>query len=156
MLWSLDCMHWRWRNFPSAWHGQYTGHAQKPTIILEDVASYDLWIWHVFFGMLGSHNDINVLDRSNLFSKLVEGLALLANYTINGHTYNMGYCLADGIYSKWATLVQSISQPQGLKNKLFVTMQEACRKDIERAFMVLQARLFEGLQDFRAIKILIL
>ena len=140
MLGSLDCMHWVWKNCPSSWHGQYTGHTHKPTIILEAVASYDLWIWHAFFGMPGSHNDINVLDRSHLFSDLAEGYAPAVNYTINGHNYNTGYYLADGIYPKWATLVQSISQPQGLKKKLFATMQEACRKDVERAFGVLQAR----------------
>jgi hypothetical protein len=33
----------------------------------EAVPSYDLWIWHVFFGLFGSHNDINVLDRYFFF-----------------------------------------------------------------------------------------
>ncbi|GJZ61828.1 putative harbinger transposase-derived protein [Tanacetum coccineum] len=32
------------------WAGQYAGRSGKPTIILEAVASYDLWIWHAFFG----------------------------------------------------------------------------------------------------------
>ncbi|KAF8396670.1 hypothetical protein HHK36_018295 [Tetracentron sinense] len=89
--------------------------------------------------MLGSHNDLNVLDRSYLFSELAEGRSPLANYTINDHQYTMGYYLADGIHPKWATLVQTISQPQGLKRQLFATMQEACQKDVKRAFGVLQA-----------------
>ena len=62
MLGSIDCMHWKWKNCPTAWQGMYTGHCHEPTIILEAVASYDLWIWHAFFGMPGSLNDINVLD----------------------------------------------------------------------------------------------
>jgi len=37
----------------------YTGHCREPTIILEAVASQDLWIWHAFFGMPRSLNDIN-------------------------------------------------------------------------------------------------
>nr|XP_011465812.1 PREDICTED: uncharacterized protein LOC101310615 [Fragaria vesca subsp. vesca] len=42
MLGNIDCMHWTWKNCPTAWHGMFTGHIHKPTIILEAVASYDL------------------------------------------------------------------------------------------------------------------
>ena len=61
--WGFDCMHWKWKNCPVAWKGMYVGHVHEPTIILEAIASYDLWIWHAFFGLPGSHNDINVLER---------------------------------------------------------------------------------------------
>ena len=44
MLGSIDCMHWKWKNCPSKWKGQYIGHTYDPTIILEIVASYVLWI----------------------------------------------------------------------------------------------------------------
>ena len=70
MLGSLDCMHWALKNCPAAYQGMYTGHVHRPTIVLEVVASYDLWIWHAFFGMPESNNDINVLDASNLFANL--------------------------------------------------------------------------------------
>ena len=52
----------------------------------------------------------------------------------------MAYYLTDGIYPKWATFIQSISLPQGPKAVLFAQRQEAVRKDVERAFGVLQAR----------------
>ena len=68
MLGSIDCMHWAWKNCPLEWQRQYKGYTEEPTIILEAVASHDLWIWHAFFGMTGSHNDMNVLHRSPLFA----------------------------------------------------------------------------------------
>ncbi|XP_020245294.1 uncharacterized protein LOC109823429 [Asparagus officinalis] len=98
MLGSIDCMHWTWKNCPTTWQGMYTGHFHEPTIILEAVASKDLWIWHAFFGLPGSHNDLNILHRSSVFAQLAEGRASPCNYTVNGHEYNMGYYLADGIY----------------------------------------------------------
>ena len=44
MLGSIDYIHRKWKNCPSAWKCQYCGHIREPTIILEAIASYDLWI----------------------------------------------------------------------------------------------------------------
>ena len=52
----------------------------------------------------------------------------------------MVYYLTYGIYPKWVTFVQSIPLAQDPKASLFATYQEAVRKDVERAFGVLQAR----------------
>jgi len=46
----------------------------------------------------------------------------------------------DGIYLKWATLIQTITQPINLKQKWFAKAHEAARKDVEQAFGVLQAQ----------------
>ena len=98
MLGSTDCMHWTWKNCPKAWQGMYRGKSRDATIMLEAVASEDLWIWRCFFGMPDTLNDINVLQRSHLFARLASGDAPACNYTINGHEYTKGYYLADGIY----------------------------------------------------------
>uniref|UniRef100_A0A2N9ERN8 DDE Tnp4 domain-containing protein n=1 Tax=Fagus sylvatica TaxID=28930 RepID=A0A2N9ERN8_FAGSY len=150
MLGSIDCMHWKWKNCPTAWKGQYTNHSRKPILILEVVASYDRWIWHAFFGLPGSHNDINVLEHSSIFTELAQGRAPPVIYSINGYDYIMGYYLADGIYLLWSTFVKTISAPLEVKKKHFARVQEACRKDVECAFGILQARflIVRGLVHF--------
>ncbi|XP_061974780.1 uncharacterized protein LOC133696577 [Populus nigra] len=102
------------------------------------MASQDLWIWHVFIGMPESLNDINVLDQSPIFVVLAEGHTAPVNYTINGHEYAMGYYLTDDIYPNWSIFVKTIPRPLGAKRKYFTRKQESARKDIERAFGVLQ------------------
>ncbi|XP_012851405.1 PREDICTED: uncharacterized protein LOC105971104 [Erythranthe guttata] len=140
MLGSLDCMHWQWKNCPTAWHGTHRGHHHKPTLILEAVASHDTWIWHSFFGMSGGNNDINVLDHSPLFDNIIHGRMPPVNYTVNSRSYTMGYYLTDGIYPKYATLIQTIAHPTTAKEKLFAAKQESVRKDVERAFGALQIK----------------
>ncbi|XP_056863345.1 uncharacterized protein LOC108824966 [Raphanus sativus] len=79
MIGSIDCMHWEWKNCPSSWKGMYSRGTNKPTIVLEAVASYDLWIWHAFFGAPGTLNDINILDRSPVFDDIIDGIAPQVN-----------------------------------------------------------------------------
>nr|GEX36979.1 hypothetical protein [Tanacetum cinerariifolium] len=82
-----------------SWQGQYgRGDKKYPTIMLEAVASQDLWIWHAFYGIAGANNDINVLDNSPLFDDLFDDLAPVVPYVVNGVEYRNGYYLADGIY----------------------------------------------------------
>ncbi|GJT52352.1 ALP1-like protein isoform X1 [Tanacetum coccineum] len=50
-------------------------HGPNPFILLEAIASQDLWIWHAFFGVDVSNNDINVLYQSPLFNDLKTGRA---------------------------------------------------------------------------------
>lgn len=52
----------------------------------------------------------------------------------------MGYYLADGIYPEWAGFVKSIRHPMEQETRHFAKQQESARKDIERAFGVLQTR----------------
>ena len=136
----VDCMHVKWKNCPKAWAGQYKGKEESPTIVLEAVVSHDLWFWHAFFGMAGSNNDINVLDQLPLFDNLVNGTGPTAHFVVNGNVHSMVYYLGDGIYPEYQTFVKTIPKPVGKKNKLFASMQESVRKDVERAFGVLQAR----------------
>jgi hypothetical protein len=90
--------------------------------------------------MSGSHNDINVRQRSPVFARLAEGDAPVFNYEINGHPYNKYYYLADGIYPDWSTFVKIFREPAEEKNRRFVKRHKVCRKNVERVFGVLQSR----------------
>ncbi|GAA0186122.1 hypothetical protein LIER_33410 [Lithospermum erythrorhizon] len=114
MIGSIDCMHWKLKNCPKAWKWQFTSdHKGVSTVILKAVASYDLWIWHAFFGLPGTLNDINVLDRSPVFDDIESGEVPHVHHSVNGHEYNLAYYLTDGIYLKWVVFVQSLRYPQG-------------------------------------------
>jgi hypothetical protein len=109
MLGSIDCMHWQWEKCPYGWKRMYTrGDHGVPTIILEAVASHDRWIWHAFFGVAGSNNDINVLSQSDLFVKYLRGEDPKVQYSIKGREYDLPYYLGDGIYPEWPIFVKSI------------------------------------------------
>ncbi|XP_038708501.1 putative nuclease HARBI1 [Tripterygium wilfordii] len=140
MLGSLDCMHWEWRGCPVGWQGQFTGHVGIPTLILEAMASYDLWIWHAFFDIAGSHNDLTVLRHSHIFNEFIRGHTPTEQFIINGHVHHTPYYLTGGIYPQYATLMRSISHPHTAQEKVFAKAQECVHKDVERAFGVLQAR----------------
>ena len=139
MIGSIDCYNWKWENCPKAWHGSYRG-VKGTSIVLEAAVSRDLWFWHAFFGMPGSMNDINVLQRSPLLHSLISGTMPQIHYTVNGNLYDKPYWLADGIYPNWPVFVKTIPDPQGAAKQYFAKQQEACRKDVERAFGVLQKR----------------
>ncbi|GJW49993.1 ALP1-like protein isoform X1 [Tanacetum coccineum] len=67
-------------------------------------------------------------------------LAPVVPYVVNGVQYRNGYYLADGIYPEWASFVKSFTVATDPKHTYFKQRQESARKDVERAFGVLQGR----------------
>lgn len=108
-------------------------------MMLKAVVSVNLWIWHAFFGIRGSNNDINVLYQSLLFNDVLHAYAHKIQFTINGTKYNRRYYLADGIYPEWVSFVKSFTSPQDPKRIKFKQMQKAAQKYVKRAFGVLQS-----------------
>ncbi|GJT43525.1 zinc finger, CCHC-type containing protein [Tanacetum coccineum] len=106
--------------------------------MLEAVADQRLWIWHAYFGVPEANNDLNVLYGSPLFYDEIADIAQECPCIVNGHTYRKCYYLADGIYPEWSTFVKTFSVTKDAKTFKFKTVQEAARKDIKRAFGVLQ------------------
>jgi hypothetical protein len=86
--------------------------------------------------MVGTYNNINVLQRSSVFARFTRGHA---NFEINGNPYNKGYYLADDIDPPWSIFAKIISDRSTKKQSHhFLKCQEACQKDTEQAFCMLQ------------------
>ncbi|XP_047942994.1 uncharacterized protein LOC125189804 [Salvia hispanica] len=90
--------------------------------------------------LICSNNDINVLQSSPIFNDECRGEGPQISFVANGTQYRRGYYLADGIYPRWPVFVKTLRQAAGAKRQYFARKQEAARKDVERAFGVLQAR----------------
>ena len=143
MFGSLDCMHTYWKNCPVAWAGQYKGHAGSPTIVMEAVCDYHMWFWHASYGYCGTLSDLNILDFSPFLDSLLDGSfaeleSAVVPYKINDKEFHKMYLLVDGIYPKFSRFVKTIPYPTTEAERKFSAWQEAARKDIERAFGVLQ------------------
>jgi hypothetical protein len=139
MFASWDCKHFSWKNCPVPLAGQYKGKENDKTLVLEAIADADLYIWYHFFGEPGSLNDINILQKSTIVGSILNGSFDLkvTPYTINNTTRDWLYFLVDGIYPKYSIFINTFQHPTDEKEKYFAKCQEACRKDIERAFGVL-------------------
>ncbi|GJR23135.1 ALP1-like protein isoform X1 [Tanacetum coccineum] len=111
--------------------------------MLETVADQQLWFWHAYFRASGSNNDLNVLYGSPLFDNLLADKAPEAPFQVNGKTYEKGYYLVDEIYPQWSMFVKAFSIARDQKIIKFKRVQESARKDIERAFGVLQDQKFD-------------
>ena len=144
---SLDCMHVYWKNCPKAWNGSYKkgSTAFAPSLVLEALFDHHLWFWHASFGYAGSLNDLNILNLSPLLTSLCDGTFMdlekgVVPYSIAGEEFYWMIVLVDGIYPAYSRFVKSFGQPVTMDEKRFTEWQESTRKDIERAFGVLQCK----------------
>ncbi|GJV78281.1 ALP1-like protein isoform X1 [Tanacetum coccineum] len=87
-----------------------------------------------------ANNGLNILYGSSLFYHLLADKAPEALFVVNEKTYEKGYYLADEIYPQWSTFVKAFNMAMDQKTMKFKRVQESSRKDIERAFGVLQGR----------------
>jgi Plant transposon protein len=139
----LDCMHVYWRNCPVAWQGQYKGKDGSPSIVLEAVADYNTWIWHLSFGFPGTLNDINIWDQSTLLRSFLDGSFVNAVdfvYRVGDETFNKLFILVDGIYPELSRFVKTLSVPLTRVEKKYAEWQESKWKSIERAFGIAQRK----------------
>ena len=148
MVGSLDCMQTRWKNCPIAWQQSFRGRSKgMSTIVLEAAADYNLWFWHAAYGFSGALNDGNILALSPLLDRMTNGTfgqleeeAGVVPFIVHGEAFRRTYFLVDGIYPRYTRFVKAVREPITDQEKRFTGWQESARKDIERAFGVLQGR----------------
>jgi hypothetical protein len=73
MIGSLDCTHTFWKNCPKAWQGSYKGKESKPSIIMESIADYFLFLWHASYGYTGTLNDNTILHLTPFLDRQLDG-----------------------------------------------------------------------------------
>lgn len=141
----LDCMHVAWKNGPMVWHGQFkNGKNKVPTIVLEAGADSNLWFWHASFGFPGTLNDLTIWARSPLLESLESGHWIkyvdpLQSFSNGNDDFTHLSFLVDGIYPELAHFVRTIALPVNEEESAYAKWQ-AARKNIERAFGVLQSK----------------
>ncbi|KAI2509563.1 Plant transposon protein [Fragilaria crotonensis] len=151
MFGSLDCMHTAWKYCPKGWQALFKSGKEtcRPTVVLEAfLADYHLWFWHASSRYAGSLNDLSILNLSPLLlESLVDGSLTeleqssgLVPFDVAGNEFNRLFALVDGIYSPYSRFVKGIQLPLTEPERRYTAWQEAARKDIERAFGVLQSR----------------
>jgi hypothetical protein len=144
MIGSLDCMQTTRKNCPGvAWQQSFKGRLKgmSTIITLEAAGAY---------GFSGALNDVNVLNLSPLLDRMTNGTftALEAEFRvtpffIDGEIegFNKTYFLVDGIYyPQYTRFVKGMREPILEEDKRFTKWQESARKDITRAFGVLQCK----------------
>ena len=144
MVGSLDCTHVGWKNCPVAWQGSNTGKLGKPTIVLEAMADRNIWFYHHSFGWPGSLNDINIWNRSCLLKAFLDGFfARDVDFELtigDDKVFNRLWILVDGIFPDLSRFVKTLQELVGRSASRYAVWQESARKDIERAFGVLQRK----------------
>jgi hypothetical protein len=107
--------------------------------MLEAVALYGLCIWHDFW-VVGSNNDVNMLNHPVLFTGVLKGERSNVNFMVKRHEYNQEY-LTNGMYPWWLMFVKTISLPDS-KVADVCCMTGGRTKGPRESILVLKARFY--------------
>ncbi|KAG7351020.1 plant transposon protein [Nitzschia inconspicua] len=117
----------------------------SPSIILEAVVDYHMFFWHASYGYTGNIGDLNVLAKSPLLERMVDGSfhtleneASVVPFKIGDQEFTKCFILTDGIYPKFSRFVKGVKEPITEEEKKYTAWQEGARKDVERAVGVLK------------------
>jgi hypothetical protein len=139
-------MHTYWKNCPVGWQGSFKGKEKRASIVLEAISDHHLWFWHAAYGYAGTMNDKSILAMSPWLESVIDGSfealekEAVAPFKVGEKEFEKMYVLVDGIYPSYSRFVRGFKVPTKRWEQKFTAWQEACRKDIERAFGVLQGK----------------
>lgn len=82
----VDCSKWELCACPKAEHGITVGKDQALSLKMELVCDLDIRVWSLFCGLPGMLNDLNVLDLSPFFARVMNDTypIVLPTYTVGG------------------------------------------------------------------------
>ncbi len=124
-------------------HGRDISEGRRiPTIGIEAVTVFNLWIWHDSFGLPGGLNDINIWERSPLLESMLNGThsQIDHSFVINNETFHQLFYLVDGIHPWLSCFLSTISVHTTLINTNFMKWQESKQKYIWCAFGILKVK----------------
>jgi Plant transposon protein len=109
---------------------------------MEVICDDKLRIWHLFFGVPGSRNDINIMNMSPLFQLIRAGKwpPGRPQRQVSWLFVDWFYFLCDSIYPRFRIFATTVGNPRTPREKLYASAQEGVRKSVERVFGVLFAR----------------
>lgn len=138
----LDCAGWSWKNCPTALQGIMKGKDGEPNVRMEAICDLDIWVWSFQFGLPGAFNDLNILEVSNHFNRVLAGEfpQVKASYTLSGEVFHWYYYLTDGIFPSWRIFTKSVPEGGTARLTWLKARQEGARKCVERLFGVLFRR----------------
>jgi hypothetical protein len=111
-----------------------------------DIAVWYLKLWRTwsldlgcFVDMVGSHNDINMLQCSSMFAKLVEWAFFTMQLWDQWPSHTKEYYLANIINPESAIFLKTINQPLNQKNSSLLHDKRIVRRS-ENTFALLQVQ----------------
>lgn len=135
----IEYQHWDWNYFPIVRTGQFKGKKKSPTSVPGDFRCGNVDLEHILL-LSGGHKRypwIEKIDNGGWsWVGTVPSFLVVQSLWCPAHRTIL-YYLADGIYPNWAIFNKTITTGLPLKERAYVSVQEAMRKDIESAFGVI-------------------
>jgi Plant transposon protein len=115
-----NCASWSWDKCPVADQGKYRGRDKKPNVRMEIICDDKLRIWHLFFGVPGSRNDINIMNMSPLFQLIRAGKwpPGKPQRQVSWLFVDWFYFLGDSIYPRFRIFATIFGNPRTPRDRL--------------------------------------